>query len=138
MIKTDLKKKCDKPQFQKSVDCDLIENLLGKFEFIIDLQKFDYMCYEVNCILSKYGYFLRIFELKNKCRRLTVKDKSEQKIARQLSRCLIKKYSSFTQISIEYQKKQRKLFKPVDIIYKPTKRIEIEPLCFFSGDMSKT
>ena len=29
------------------------------------------------------------------------------------------------------KKKQRKLFKPIDIIYKPTKRIEIEPLCFF-------
>ena len=35
------------------------------------------------------------------------------------------------QISLEYQKKQRKLFKLTDIIYKPTKRIEIEPLHFF-------
>ena len=55
------KDKCDKAQFQTSVGCNLIENLLGKFEFIIDLQKFDNMCYEINCILSKYGYFLRIF-----------------------------------------------------------------------------
>ena len=80
---------------------------------------------------------MRIFELKSKYRRLAVKDKSEQKIVRQLSSCLIEIYSGFTQISIEYQKKQRKLFKPIDIIYKPTKRIEIEPLCFFSDDMSK-
>ena len=34
-------------------------------------------------------------------------------------------------------KKQKKLFKPIDIIYKPTKHIEIEPLCFFSNDLSK-
>ena len=51
------------------------------------------MCYEINCILSKYGYFLRIFELKKKYRSLAVKDKSEQKIVRQLSSCLIEKFT---------------------------------------------
>ena len=56
---------------------------------------------------------------------------------RQLSSCLIEKYSGFTIISIKYQKKQRKLFKPIDIIYKPTKHIEIEPLCYFYEDISK-
>ena len=38
---------------------------------------------------------------------------------------------------LKIKKKQRKLFKSIDIIYKPTKRIEIEPLCFFSNDLSK-
>ena len=55
-------RRCDKTKLQKIVDCNLIENLLNKFEFIIDLQKFENMCYEINCILSKYDYFLRIFE----------------------------------------------------------------------------
>ena len=65
------------------------------------------MCYEINCILSKYGYFLRIFDLKNKYPRLAVKDKSKQKIVRQLSSCLIEKYSGFThrfQLNIEKSK----------------------------------
>ena len=66
-----------------------------------------------------------------------MKDKSKQKIVRQISSCLIEKYSGFTVISIEFQKKQRKMFKPIDIIYKPTKHIEIEPLCYFSDDISK-
>ena len=66
-----------------------------------------------------------------------MKDKSKQKIARQLSSCLIEKYSGFTVISIEYQKKLRKLFKLINIIYKPTKHIEIEPLCYFTEDISK-
>ena len=26
---------------------------------------------------------------------------------------------------------------PIDIIYKPTKHVEIEPLCYFSEDISK-
>ena len=50
---------------------------------------------------------------------------------------MTEKYSGFTVISIEYKKKQRKLFKPIDIIYKPTKDIEVEPLCYFSDDISK-
>ena len=62
------------------------------------------MCYEINGILSKFGYFLRIFELKNKFHHMTMKDKTKQKIMRQLSNCLIEKYSGFTIISIEYQK----------------------------------
>ena len=88
------------------------------------------MCYEINAILSKFGYFLRVF--KNQFRHLAMKDKTKPKIVKQLSSCLTEKYSGFTIISIEYQKKQRKLFKPIDIIYKPTKHIEIEPLCYFS------
>ena len=65
-------------------------------------------------------------------------DKSKQQIVRQLSGCLIDKYSGFTVISIEFKKKkQRKIFKPIDIIYKPTKPIEIEPLCYFSDAISK-
>ena len=104
------KDKCDKTQFQESVDCDLIENLLGKFEFIIDLQKFDNMCYEINCILSKYGYFLRIFELKKKYRSLAVKDKSEQTIVRQLSSCLIEKFTQrfYTVILHRFQSNMKK------------------------------
>ena len=67
---------------------------------------------------------------------ISSKNRDEQNLVRQLSSCLIEKYSGFSQICHAYQKMQRKLFKPIDIIYKPTKRIEIEPLCFFSIDLS--
>ena len=49
----------------------------------------------------------------------------------------MKKYNGFQVISIEYARKQRKKFKPINIIYKPTKHIEIEQLCYFSDDISK-
>ena len=29
------------------------------------------------------------------------------------------------------------MFKPIDVIYKPTKHIEVESLCYFSKDISK-
>ena len=62
---------------------------------------------------------------------ISSKNRDEQNLVRQLSSCLIEKYSGFSQICHAYQKMQRKLFKPIDIIYKPTKRIEIEPLWGF-------
>ena len=53
--KTGFKDQCDKKEFEKSIDKGLIEKLIDKFEFIIDLQKFQNMCYEINSILSKYN-----------------------------------------------------------------------------------
>ena len=130
---------CSKEYFEKVIDKNLIEQIdwPEKFKFNIELQTFLNMCYEINAILSKFGNFLRVFELKNTFCHLTMKDKTKQKIVRQFSSCLIEKHSSFTIISIKYKKKQRKLFKPIDITYKPTTHIEIEPLCYFCEDISK-
>ena len=98
MIKNGTKDVCSKEDFEKVIDKNLIEQIgwPEKFKFIIELQTFLNMCYEINGILSKFGYFLRTFELKNKFRHMTMKDKTKQKVMRQLSSCLIEKYSGFT------------------------------------------
>ena len=47
-LKFDKKKsadECNVTEFQKTIDCDLTDKLLNKFEFIIDMQKFENMCY---------------------------------------------------------------------------------------------
>ena len=44
-------------------------------------------------------------EFLKKYRRLVVKNKDAQNLIRQLSSCLIEKYSSFTQMLLEYEKK---------------------------------
>ena len=89
--KSGTKDVCSKEDFEKVIDKNLIEQIdwPEKFKFIIELQIFLNMCYEINAILSKFGYFLRVFELKNKCCHLTMKDKTKQKIVRQLSSSLI-------------------------------------------------
>ena len=68
--KTGLKDMCNKEEFEKTIDKSLEEefNQPEKFEFIIELQKFHDMCYEINIFLSKHSYFLTVFELKNKSR----------------------------------------------------------------------
>ena len=51
---------CTQEGFQKLIDKNLIEQLNQpeKFKFIIELQTFMNMCYEMNSILSNFGYFL--------------------------------------------------------------------------------
>ena len=112
--------------FEKIIDKSAIEQIYQpeRFPFIIDLQAFMSLYYEMNITLSSYGYFLRVFQLKKKFHHLSVKSKDNQKIVRQLSSCLIETFNGFTIISIEYQKKKRKTFKPIDIIYKPTKKMK--------------
>ena len=70
---------CNQEDFEKAIDKDLIKeiNQPEKSKFIIELQSFFNMCYEINMILSKFGYFLRVFELKNKFRHLSMKEKNQ-------------------------------------------------------------
>ena len=75
--KTDI---CDKSEFKKVTDETLIDHLdEEKYKFILDLQKFNNNGYEIHYLLSKYNDFLRVFELKNKFRHLTMKDKKKPK-----------------------------------------------------------
>ena len=121
-----------------NVPAILIEkiNQPQKYKFIIDHQYFFNMCYELTMVLSQFGYFLRIFELKKKFRHLFLKKPDEQKIVKQLSSCITERFNGFTIIRSEYAKKVRREFSPIDIIYKPSKNIEIEPLCYYSSDIS--
>ena len=60
--KTDV---CDKNYFKKVIDENVTDQLdEEKYEFILDLQKFNNNCYEINYVLSRYNYLLRVFELK--------------------------------------------------------------------------
>ena len=59
--------------------------------------------------MSKHNYFLRIFELKDKYRQLSMKEPKKQNIVRQLSSCLIEKYNGFQVISIEIDREQKKV-----------------------------
>ena len=51
--------------------------------------------------------------------------------------CITEKYNGFQTISIKFPRTKREKFKPMDIIYKPTKNPEISPLCYFTQDTSK-
>ena len=64
----------------------LYEN--DKFELILDYQKFNANCHEINSLLAKDGYCLRIFELRQKFRYLSLKNPKKQTVVQQLSSCI--------------------------------------------------
>ena len=53
---------CDKNEFKKLIDEKFFDQLdEEKYKFILGLQKFNNNCYEINYLLSKYNYFLRVW-----------------------------------------------------------------------------
>ena len=97
--KTDL---CSSTELKELIDNNLFTQLnQEKFNIILDYQKFNNQCHEVNMLLAKHGYFLRVFELKNKFRHLALKNPKRQNIVRQLSSCTNEKYNGFHVILIK-------------------------------------
>ena len=100
---------CSSAELKELVDNNLfILFSQEKFKIIFDNQKFNNQCHEVNMLLAKHEYFLRLFELKNKFCHLGLTNQKKQNIVRQLSSCINEKYNGFYVISIEYSKKLRK------------------------------
>ena len=66
-----------------------------KIKFSLDLQEFNNICYKTNEILIEFGFFLRVFEQKNKYRQLLKKKSEKQNQVKQLASCLIKNTTDF-------------------------------------------
>ena len=99
----------DKNEFKKTIDEKLIEQLdKEKHKFILDLQNFNNNCYEINCFLSKYNYFLRVFDLKNKFRHLTMKDKKNKILSGRSQAALPKNAMVFKQYQLNLPEKKEK------------------------------
>ena len=128
---------CSSETLKELIDSNLFIQLhQEKCNVSLDYQKFNSQCHEINMTLAKYGYFLRVFELKSKFRHLALKNPKKQNIVRQLSSCINKRYNGFHVISTEYSKKLRTKFKPINIIYKPIKSLGEE--VFSTNDISKS
>ena len=62
----------------------------------LDYQKLNNQCHEVHMILAKHGYFLGMFELKNKFRYLILKDTPKNIVRHLLSNWLKRKIQRFS------------------------------------------
>ena len=83
------------------------------------------MFYVINDILMKHNYFFRFSELKDKCRYLINENSTKKRIIRKLSSCVIEKCNGFTIVRIENDREIRKKFYPINIIYKPVKKLDV-------------
>ena len=117
----------------------ILEQLsLENYEFTLDLQEFNRICYEINEILIEYKYFLRVFEQKNKYRQILIKKPEKQNQLKQLASCLIQKYNGFQVVEIAFNKKLRQHFEPIDIIYITTKNAQILPECYYATNIANS
>ena len=115
----------------------ILEQLSSEnFEFLLDLQEFNRICSQINEILIEHNYFLRVFEQKNKYRQFLVKKPEKQNQVKQLASCLMEKYNGFQVVKIAFNKKQRRNFEPIDIIYIPTKNVQILPECYYTTNIA--
>ena len=128
---------CTEKELQETIGADLVLKLYenrDKFKLELDNRKFSLLCTEINDVLADSSYFLRVSKLWKKFRYLSLKSPKKQTIVRQLSSCV---YQKFNIVSIEYRRKLRKKFKPIDLVYKPVTKPNEQIKCYFSRDLSK-
>ena len=134
----------DEKEIQETIEDQLFLKLLenrDRFQLEqleLDNRKFKLHCTEINETLADSSNFFRVFELRKQFGHPTLKKTPQkQKLVRQLSSCLTEKFNGFHIISVEYSKKLRKKFRPIDIIHKPVKKRNEKIKCYFSKDISR-
>ena len=97
----------------------------------LDILNFENQCFQINRILNKNNFFLRVFELKEKFRAL-IKQDPKKNVIRDLSSCIFEKFNDFNIARLEFSKKLREKMSPIDIVYKPVKKETENVECLFS------
>ena len=119
---------CDNEQLKKEIDNKDLFNSLSAIketlELHLDIQNFDNQCFAVNSILNKHKF------------NLTLRNSNKNNIFRELSSCLNKKFNGFRIVAIEQEKKIRKKFRPINIIYKSVKKRNELIECYFSRHLN--
>ena len=110
-----------------------IYTLKNVLELDLDILNFENQCLKINQILNKYDLFLRVFELKQKFHCLIKQDSEKKNITRGLSVYIIENFNGFNIVRIEFDRKLRQKMYPIDIIYKPVKKVDKIIECFFSS-----
>ena len=113
--------------------CNLLYHKKDILQLSLGHQKFEKQYFRVNEILSKHGYFLRVFELRTKFYSPLTKNSEKQAMNRKISSCITEKLNGFNVVSLKYSRKLRKKIKPIDIIYKPTKNVRKKLTATFPG-----
>ena len=65
-----------------------------------------------------------MFELKEKVRCLIKQDAERKNVIKEPSSCILEKFNGFNIVRLEFGGKLRQKMSPIDIIYKPVKKID--------------
>ena len=79
---------------------------------------------------------MRVYKLQDKFHYLIKQDSKKKIVLRDLSSCIIEKYSGFNIVCVKFSKKLIQPFCPIDIIYKPAKNPDDMINCYFSEKLN--
>ena len=102
----------------------------------LDIQNFENQRHSVNELLNKNGLVLRVYKVKQKFRYLIKQNSEKKTVLRELSSCVIEKFSGFNIVCAEFSKKLRQTFCHIDIISKPVRKSDNIIDSFFSKKLS--
>ena len=115
---------------------DKIDQLRDKLRLDLGILNFENQCFQINRILIKNNFFLRVFELKDKFHFLIKRHSQKKFVIRDLSSCIIEKFNGFNIVRLELDKELRKEMSPIDILYKPVKKYTDNIEYFFSTELN--
>ena len=97
----------------------MYEKLLGlkeRLQLKLDHHRFEEQCFDINKALREHRYFFRVFEAKKKFITAIKKGSEKQEMKKKnVSSCIVEKLRDFDIVSIEYARRQRTKFSPIDI-----------------------
>ena len=86
---------------------DEISSLKDKLKLDLDILNFENQCFQINRILMKNRFFLRVYEIKDKFRYLIKKDSQKKKVMRDLSSCITERFNGFDIVKLELDRELR-------------------------------
>ena len=107
----------------------------NKLKLDFDILNFKQRCHQVNQILNKCNFFLKVYEKRNfDC--LLKQNPDKKSIIRELSGCIANKYNWFNIVQLEHSKKILQKFILIEIIYKPVENYNEVINCYFSSKIN--
>ena len=76
----------------------------------LDCQNFEYQYHLVYRIVTRFNYFLRVFEQNKKFRHVILERKERKKIDRHWFSCLFENFNCFQVVYLENENTMRKIF----------------------------
>ena len=86
---------------------DEIYLLKSVMKLDLDILHFKNQFFQINRILNKNNFFLRVFELKEKFRCLIKQDTEKKNVITDLSWCIFEKFNGFNIVRLEFDRKLR-------------------------------
>ena len=125
-------------ELKKYIDNDKLYDALSaakeKLQLDLDVQNFE--SFSVNDLLNKYGFFLRVYVLKDKFRYLIKQDSEKKIVLRKSASCIVEKFNGFDVVRVEFCKKLRQSFSTIDVIYKPVQKCDEIINCYYSEKLN--